>query len=66
MGHNPVSVVAPARVKILLIPIGHITQSRFSTFVERLHQEDAVRLGDISPDSRPHRSSQAHSITVPS
>lgn len=45
---------APARVRVVLFPLGRIKRPRFSSFVERLQQEHIVRLGDISPDGRPH------------
>ncbi|POS85364.1 hypothetical protein EPUL_003432 [Erysiphe pulchra] len=48
------SPAAPARVRVVLFPIGKIKRPRFSSFVERLQQEHIVRLGDISPDGRPH------------
>ncbi|KAL8731396.1 MAG: hypothetical protein Q9181_004334 [Wetmoreana brouardii] len=54
MGIDPLSVVAPARVKIVCVPVGRIKQSRFSSFVARLEEENVVRLGDVSPDNRPH------------
>lgn len=56
MGVDPLSVVAPARVKIVCVPVGRVKRSRFSSFVERLAQDNVVRLGDVSPDNRPHRS----------
>lgn len=56
MALDPFSPVAPARVKLLLIPVGQIKQSVFENSVRRLQQEHVVRLGDVSPDSRPHRS----------
>ena len=56
MDLDPLSIVAPARVKVLLLPVGHVRQSRFEGFVQRLQQVNVVRLGDVSPDSRPHRS----------
>lgn len=56
MGLDPLSAIAPARVKVLIFPFGRVRQSRFSTFVARLQQEHVVRLGDVSPDGRPHRS----------
>ena len=56
MDLDPLSIVTPARVKVLLLPIGDIKHSRFTTFVERLQNVNVVRLGDVSPDSRPHRS----------
>ncbi|MCJ1462510.1 hypothetical protein MMC07_001112 [Pseudocyphellaria aurata] len=55
MGLDPLSAIAPARVKVLIIPLGRVRQSRFSAFVARLQQEHVVRLGDVSPDGRPHR-----------
>lgn len=48
--------VAPARVKALLLPLGHIKADRFATFVARLHNEHVVHLRDISADGRPNRS----------
>ena len=56
MGLDPLSAIAPARLKAVLVPAGPITQSKFWDFVERLKQEHVVRLGDVSPDGRPHRS----------
>lgn len=56
MGLDPLSAIVPARVKVLIFPFGRVRQSRFSTFVARLQQEHVVRLGDVSPDGRPHRS----------
>ncbi|MCJ1472984.1 hypothetical protein MMC13_001633 [Lambiella insularis] len=52
---DPLSPVAPARIRCLLLPSGKITRSRFLTFVERLQQELTVRLGDVSPNTQPHR-----------
>ncbi|RKF73339.1 Transport protein particle subunit trs120 [Golovinomyces cichoracearum] len=48
------SPAAPARVRVVLFPIGQIKRSRFADFVERLQLEHTVHLGDISPDVRPH------------
>ena len=56
MSLDPLSFVAPARVKVLLVPLGRVCQSRFLSFVKRLQGENVVRLGDVSPDNRPHRS----------
>lgn len=58
MGLDALSPTAPARVKALVLPIGHVRQSRFNAFLRRLQQENVVRLGDVSPDSRPNRSKQ--------
>lgn len=55
-GHDPVSPTAPARVRVLVLPVGRIKKSRFMSFVSRLQQESAIRLGDISPDGRPDKS----------
>ncbi|KAL8857868.1 MAG: hypothetical protein Q9178_005625 [Gyalolechia marmorata] len=54
MGGDNFSVVAPARVEILCVPVGRIQRSRFNAFVERLAQENVVRLGDVSPNRGPH------------
>lgn len=56
MDLDPYSATTPARIKILLLPIGHVKRSRFLGFVKRLQHENVVRLGDVSPDGRPHRS----------
>ena len=56
MGLDPLSPVAPARVRALLLPLGRIKRSRFGEFVERLLLENVVRLGDVSPDGRSDRS----------
>ena len=56
MDLDPLSIITPARVKVLLVPVGHVKQSRFAGFVQRLQSVNVVRLGDVSPDSRPHRS----------
>ncbi|KAL8932073.1 MAG: hypothetical protein Q9216_006974, partial [Gyalolechia sp. 2 TL-2023] len=54
MGGNPVSIIDPARVKVLLVPIGQVKQSSFLSFLERFEHEDVVQLRDVSPDGRPH------------
>ncbi|KAL8656192.1 MAG: hypothetical protein Q9226_002749 [Calogaya cf. arnoldii] len=54
MGGDTYSVVAPARVKVLCVPVGRIQRSRFHGFVERLTQENVIRLGDVSPNRGPH------------
>ena len=56
MAVDPLSPVAPARIRALLLPVGRIRRSRFLNYVELLQSESMVRLGDISPDSRPDRS----------
>ena len=59
---DPLSPIAPARVRVLLLPVGRIRRSRFQTFVTRLEPQFVVRLGDVSPDGRPDRST--HSFRV--
>ncbi|KAL8931998.1 MAG: hypothetical protein Q9211_006595, partial [Gyalolechia sp. 1 TL-2023] len=54
MGGNPISIIDPARVKGLLVPVGQVKHSRFLSFLERFEHEDVVQLRDVSPDSRPH------------
>ncbi len=56
MGGDTFSAVAPARVKVLCVPVGRIKRSRFHEFIERLAQENVVRLGDVSPNRGPHGS----------
>lgn len=58
MGVDPLSPIAPVRLRALLLPIGKIKRSRFLSFAARLQAENVVRLGDISPDARPNRSEQ--------
>ncbi|KAF1917807.1 hypercellular protein-like protein HypA [Ampelomyces quisqualis] len=55
MAVDPLSPVAPARIRALLLPVGRIKRSRFLNYVELLQQQSLVRLGDISPDPRPDR-----------
>ncbi|PYH98888.1 hypercellular protein HypA [Aspergillus ellipticus CBS 707.79] len=55
MGVDPLSPIAPVRLRALLLPIGKIKRSRFLSFATRLQAENVVRLGDISPDARPNR-----------
>lgn len=50
------SPIVPARVPVLLLPIGRVQKQRFSSHVERLRRETIVRLGDISPDARSDKS----------
>ncbi len=56
MSLDSLSFVAPARVKVLVVPVERITRSAFLKSLGRLQQENVVRLGDVSPDGRPHRS----------
>ncbi|TQB73062.1 hypothetical protein MPDQ_006230 [Monascus purpureus] len=55
MDVDPLSPIAPARVRALLLPVGKIRKSRFLGFAARLQAENIIRLGDISPDARPNR-----------
>ncbi|KAF2845370.1 hypercellular protein-like protein HypA [Plenodomus tracheiphilus IPT5] len=52
---DPLSPIAPARIRALLLPVGRIKRSRFVAYVDLLQQQSLVRLGDISPDPRPDR-----------
>lgn len=56
MAVDPLSPIAPARIRALLLPIGRIKRSHFLAYVDLLQQQSLVRLGDISPDPRPDRS----------
>lgn len=53
---DQLSPVAPARVRVLVLPISQIKRARFMSFVDRIRPENVVRLGDVSPDGRPNRS----------
>ncbi|KAH7355939.1 TRAPP II complex [Pyrenochaeta sp. MPI-SDFR-AT-0127] len=55
MAVDPLSPIAPARIRALLLPVGRIKRSRFLGYVDLLQQQSLVRLGDISPDPRPDR-----------
>ncbi|KAF2797291.1 Trs120-domain-containing protein [Melanomma pulvis-pyrius CBS 109.77] len=55
MAVDPLSPIAPARIRALLLPVGRIKRSRFLAFVDLLQPQCLVRLGDISPDPRPDR-----------
>ncbi|KAB2579590.1 Transport protein particle subunit [Lasiodiplodia theobromae] len=55
MAVDPFSPIAPARIRVLLVPAGKIKRSRFMTCVERLQPESSIRLGDVTPDPRPDR-----------
>ncbi|KAG9753006.1 Trs120-domain-containing protein, partial [Aureobasidium melanogenum] len=52
MANDHLSPIAPARVRVLVLPAGRIKKHRFTTFLQRLEQHDSVRLGDISPDAK--------------
>ncbi|KAH0615057.1 uncharacterized protein H6S33_000693 [Morchella sextelata] len=55
MGLDSLSYTAPSRIKALLCPLGRIKRSRFLHFVERLQSSNVVRLGDVTPDTKPNR-----------
>ncbi|KAF2280376.1 hypercellular protein A [Westerdykella ornata] len=55
MAVDSLSPIAPARIRALLLPVGRIKRSRFLAFVDLLRPHCMVRLGDVSPDSRPDR-----------
>ena len=59
---DPLSVVLPARVRCLCLPIGDVRRSRFTSFVDRLQQENVVHLQDVSPD--PQRSWSLAIVTL--
>ncbi|KAH6642708.1 TRAPP II complex [Boeremia exigua] len=52
---SPMDFIAPARIKVQLLPVGRIRRMRFLAFVDLLRQQSLVRLGDVSPDPRPDR-----------
>ncbi|KAK4203696.1 TRAPP II complex [Triangularia verruculosa] len=52
---DPFIPIAPAKLKVLVLPIGHIKKERFTAFISRLNEEHIVHLRDVSPDGRPHR-----------
>ena len=54
MPADPISPIAPARVRAVFLPVGRIKKSKFESFVDRLRPEYMVRLGDISQDVRPN------------
>ncbi|ROW02633.1 hypothetical protein VSDG_01816 [Cytospora chrysosperma] len=47
--------ITPARVKVLVLPIGQIKATRFASFLERLYGEHVVHLRDVGADKRPNR-----------
>ncbi|KAL8830537.1 MAG: hypothetical protein Q9170_005689 [Blastenia crenularia] len=54
MGGKPLSIVDPARVRVVFVPVGRVRHARFMSFLERFEHEDVVQLRDVSPDNRPH------------
>ncbi|KAI9753026.1 MAG: hypothetical protein M4579_005368 [Chaenotheca gracillima] len=55
MDLDPLSPAAPARIRVLLLPVGRIKRSRFLSFVQRLKPHQEIYLQDVSPDGRPNR-----------
>ncbi|KAF2756270.1 Trs120-domain-containing protein [Pseudovirgaria hyperparasitica] len=55
MAVDPLSPIAPARIRALLLPAGRIKRKTFAHFVQALQSECNVRLGDVSPDFTPNR-----------
>lgn len=51
MGADPLSPFAPARVRVLLLPVGRIKKSRFLSIASRLRDEQIVRLKDLDAES---------------
>lgn len=49
------SPIAPARVRVLVLPVGRIKRSRFLAFFNLIAQTNEVRLGDVTADTRPDR-----------
>lgn len=54
MAVDPLSPIAPARLRALLVPVGKIKRSRFLDLAKRLQSYNVVRLGDVSPDGKPN------------
>lgn len=57
--------IAPARVKVLVLPIGQIKAARFASFLERIHGEHVVHLRDVGADKRPNRSMMRCAPSLP-
>lgn len=55
MAFDPLSPIAPARVRAIVLPVGRLKRSRFAEFLQLLREQRAVRLGDVTPDARPDR-----------
>ncbi|KAK9451906.1 TRAPP II complex [Limtongia smithiae] len=52
---DPLSYVAPTRVRAFLCPVGLVSRTRFAEFVAQLEATAVIRLGDVTPDQRPER-----------
>ncbi|KAH3672391.1 hypothetical protein WICMUC_004227 [Wickerhamomyces mucosus] len=46
---DPLSYITPARVRVLLVPIGDITEKQFRSYVKKLRLAFEVRLVDVTP-----------------
>ncbi|PHH69269.1 hypothetical protein CDD80_6869 [Ophiocordyceps camponoti-rufipedis] len=55
MSLDPLLPIAPARVSLLLVPLGRLRAANFASYVERLRTEQVVYLRDVSADGRPNR-----------
>ncbi|KAK9245109.1 TRAPP II complex [Lipomyces tetrasporus] len=52
---DSLSYAAPSRIRAYLCPVGMVSHPRFLEFVSRLQDTAIIRLGDVTPDSRPER-----------
>ncbi|RDA88274.1 hypothetical protein CP532_0331 [Ophiocordyceps camponoti-leonardi (nom. inval.)] len=55
MNLDPLLPIAPARVRVLLLPLGRLKAVKFASYAERLQTEHVVYLRDVSADGRPDR-----------
>ncbi|RCI07706.1 hypothetical protein L249_5714 [Ophiocordyceps polyrhachis-furcata BCC 54312] len=55
MNLDPLLPIAPARVRVLLLPLGRLKAVNFASYAERLQTEHVVCLRDVSADGRPDR-----------
>ncbi|KZZ89561.1 hypercellular protein HypA [Ascosphaera apis ARSEF 7405] len=63
MAVDPLSPIAPARLRALLVPVGKIKRSRFLDLAKRLQSYNVVRLGDVSPDGKPNDRVTRHAFS---
>jgi hypothetical protein len=52
MPFDPFSPIAPARIRVLVLPVGRIKKSRFETFCGFLKEIPPVQLRDLCSDER--------------
>lgn len=52
MPFDPFSPLAPARIRVLVLPVGSIRKSRFEEFVHLLKETAPVQLRDLHSDER--------------